>query len=56
MDKSIIMNITLEELEVISDSLDILKNEVGISVRCGNVSMQDVIDRIDLAIEKIEND
>ena len=56
MDKSIIMNLSLEELEVISESLDILKHRLEVDVTIGKINIQDVIDRVDRAIDKIEND
>ena len=56
MDKSIIMNLSLEELEVISESLDILKHRFKVDVTVGKVNIQDVVDRVDRAIDKIEND
>lgn len=52
--KSIIMNMTWEELEVISESLDMLKHEYGVNITVCNVDIQQVIERIDLAIDKIE--
>lgn len=52
--ESIIMNMTWEELEVISESLDILKHEYGVDVTVCNTNIQQVIERIDLAIDKIE--
>lgn len=52
--KSIIMNMTWEELELISESLDMLKHEYGVNITVCNVDIQQVIERIDLAIDKIE--
>ena len=56
MNKSIIMNLSLDELEVISESLDILKHRLEVDVTIGKINIQDVIDRVDRAIDKIEND
>ena len=56
MDKSIIMNLSLEELEVISESLDLLKHNFKTDVTVGKINIQDIIDRVDRAIDKIEND
>ena len=56
MNKSIIMNLSLDELEVISESLDILKHRLEVDVAIGKINIQDVIDRVDRAIDKIEND
>lgn len=56
MDNSIIINLSLDELEVISESLDLLKNKFKVDVTVGKINIQDVIDRIDRAIDKIEND
>lgn len=56
MSKSIIMNLLSEELEVVSDSLDMLRNDYGIDITIGKVNIQDVIERFDRAIDKIEND
>lgn len=52
--KSIIMNMTLEELEVINTSLDLLKHEYGVDVTVCNTNIQQVIERVDIAIDKIE--
>jgi len=56
MDKSIIMNLSLDELEVISESLDLLRNRFKVNVTIGKINIQDIIDRVDRAIDKIEND
>lgn len=56
MDNSIIINLSLDELEVISESLDLIKNNFKVDITVGKVNIQDVIDRIDRAIDKIEND
>ena len=56
MDKAILMCLTLDELEVISESLDLLLHRFGTSVQVGKIDIQYVIERIDSAIEKIEND
>ena len=56
MDKSIIMNLSLDELEVISESLDLIKNKFKVDITVGKINIQDVIDRVDRAIDKIEND
>lgn len=56
MDKTILMCLTLDELNVISESLDLLLHRFGTSVQVGKVDIQDVIERIDRAIDKIEND
>ena len=56
MDKSIIMNLSLDELEVISESLDLLKHKFKVDITIGKINIQDVIDRVDRAIDKIEND
>lgn len=52
--KNIIMNMTWEELELISESLDMLKHEYGVNITVCNVDIQQVIERVDLAIDKIE--
>lgn len=52
--KSIIMNITWGELEIISESLDLLKRTYGVDVTICGTNIQQVIERIDLAIDKIE--
>ena len=54
--ESIIMNLELDELHVISESLDLLKNEFGTEITVGKINIQDILDRIDNAIDKIEND
>ena len=56
MDKEIIMCLTLDELNVISESLDLLKHRYKTNVTIGKVDIQDIIDRVDRAIDKIEND
>ena len=56
MDKSIIMSLSLDELEVISESLDLLKHKFKVDITVGKINIQDVIDRVDRAIDKIEND
>lgn len=56
MSKSIILNLSLEELEVVSDSLDVLRNDYGVDITIGKVNIQDVIEIFDRAIDKIEND
>lgn len=56
MNKSIIMNLSLDELEVISESLDLLKHKFKVDVTVGKINIQDVVDRVDRAIDKIEND
>lgn len=56
MDKSIIINLSLDELEVVSESLDLLKHNFKVDITVGKVNIQDVIDRVDKAIDKIEND
>ena len=50
------MNLSINELEVISESLDLLLHRFGTSVQVGKIDIQDVIERVDRAIEKIEND
>lgn len=54
--KNIIMSFNLDELTVISESLDLLLHRFGTSVQVGKVDIQDVIERVDIAIDKIEND
>ena len=56
MSKSIIMNLSLDELDVISESLDLIKNNFKVDITVGKINIQDVIDRIDRAIDKIKND
>lgn len=56
MDKSIIMSLSLDELGVISESLDLLKHKFKVDITVGKNNIQDVIDRVDRAIDKIEND
>ena len=56
MDITILMCLTLDELNVISESLDLLLHRFGTSVQVGKIDIQDVIERIDNAINKIEND
>lgn len=56
MDKTILMCLTLDELNVISESLDLLLHRFGTSVQVGKVDIQYVIEKIDRAIDKIEND
>ena len=50
------MNLSLEELEVVSESLDMLRNDYKVDITIGKVNMQDIIERFDRAIDKIEND
>ena len=54
--EGIIMNLELDELHVISESLDLLKNEFGTEITVGKINIQDILDRVDNAIDKIEND
>ena len=54
MDKNIIINLSLDELEVISESLDLLKHNFKVDITVGKVNIQDVIDRVDRVIDKIE--
>ena len=54
--ESIIMNLELDELHVISESLDLLKNEFGTEITVGKINIQDILDRVENAIDKIEND
>ena len=54
MDKSIIMNLSLDELEVISESLDLLRNDFKVDITVGKINIQDIIERVDRAIDKIE--
>lgn len=54
MDKSIIMNLSLDELEVISESLDLLRNGFKVDITVGKINIQDIIERVDRAIDKIE--
>ena len=56
INKTIFMCLTLDELNVISESLDLLLHRFGTSVQVGKIDIQDVIERIDNAIDKIEND
>ena len=56
INKTIFMCLTLDELNVISESLDLLLHRFGTSVQVGKIDIQDVIERIDNAINKIEND
>ena len=56
MDKEITMCLTLDELNVMSESLDLLKHRYKTNVTIGKINIQDVIDRVDRAIDKIEND
>lgn len=56
MDKAIMMCLTLDELIVISDALDLLKNEFSVNVEVNKIDIQHVIDRIDNAIDRVEND
>ena len=56
MDKTILMCLTLDELNVISESLDLLLHRFGTSVQVGKVDIQYVIEKIDRALDKIEND
>jgi hypothetical protein len=48
MDKTILMCLTLDELNVISESLDLLLHRFGTSVQVGKIDIQDVIERIKL--------
>ena len=54
--ESIIMNLELDELHVISESLDLLKNKFGTEITVGKINIQDILDMVDNAIDKIEND
>lgn len=54
--KEIIMKLSIDELTIISESLDLLKNEFEVNIEVGKIDIQDVIDRVDSAIDKIEND
>ena len=54
--ESIIMNLELDELHVISESLDLLKNEFGTEITVGKINIQDILDRIHNAIDKIESE
>ena len=56
INKTILMCLTLDELNVISESLDLLLHRFGTSVQVGKIDIQDVIERIYNAIDKIEND
>ena len=39
MDKSIIMNLSLDELEVISESLDLIKNKFKVDITVGKINI-----------------
>ena len=54
--ESIIMNLELDELHVISESLDLLINKFGTEITVGKINIQDILDMVDNAIDKIEND
>ena len=54
--KVIMMCLTIDELNIISDGLDLLKNEFGTNIEVGEIDIQYVIDRVNNAIDKIEND
>ena len=56
INKTIFMCLTLDELNVISESLDLLLHRFGTSVQVGKIDIQEDIERIDNAIDKIEND
>ncbi|MGL5646656.1 MAG: hypothetical protein ACRDDY_02300 [Clostridium sp.] len=54
--KQVIMCLTLDELMVISEGLDLLWSEFSDNIEVNQMDIQSVIERIDSAIEKIEND
>ena len=54
--KEIIMCLSIDELNVISEGLDLLKNEFSVNVEINKIDIQHIIDRVDNAIEKLEND
>ena len=56
MSKEIIMCLSIDELNVISEGLDLLKNEFSVNVEINKIDIQHIIDRVDNAIEKLEND
>lgn len=56
MSKEIIMCLSMDELTVISEGLDLLKNEFSVNVEINKVDIQQILDRVDNAIEKLEND
>ena len=56
MRKEIIMCLSMDELIVISEALDLLKNEFSVNVEINKVDIQQILDRVDNAIEKLEND
>ena len=56
MSKEIIMCLSMDELIVISEGLDLLKNEFSVNVEINKIDIQHIIDRVDNAIEKLEND
>ena len=55
MSKEIIMCLSMDELIVISEALDLLKNEFSVNVEINKIDIQHVIDRVDNAMKKIEH-
>ena len=55
MESSLKLELNYDELNVISESLDLLRHHYGVDVTFGKVNIQDVIERMDAAIDMLEN-
>ena len=55
MEKLLKLELNYDELNVISECLDLLKHSYGVDIKIGKSNIQDVIDRVDMAIDMLEN-